>query len=115
MSRQIYNAVIRIHLTSPGYWVILRQEQKHLGGYQMKKYYWFVNLDERGEFNADVRTEDGKTIYEVKSDELDGHIWQMEDGYMKHSNDLNGLTSYLKELKIIPLNSKIVDGIKAGK
>lgn len=55
------------------------------------KYFYYINLDERGEFRADVRNEKEETIYEI-SDEI------FEDGYMKHKNDLAGLESYLKEI-----------------
>lgn len=60
----------------------------------MLKYY--INLDERGEFHADVRRDD-KTIFEIKGFEI------FEDGVMKHKNDLEGLFDYLNHLGLLSI------------
>lgn len=67
----------------------------------MLKYY--INLDERGEFFADVRRDD-KTIFEIKGSEI------FEDGFMKHKNDLIGLSQHLYELGILGYAEKIEFG-----
>ena len=63
-------------------------------------YDYYVNLDERGEFNADVRDpETEETIFEIHdADQLSEMI---EDGFMRHSHDTYELENYLKELGII--------------
>jgi hypothetical protein len=70
-------------------------------------YSYYINLDERGTFYADVRRDsDETTVYEIKIDndeENDSTIF--EDGYMKHKNDISGLEEYLKSLSILESNS----------
>ena len=57
-------------------------------------YEYFINLDERGEFSADVRNA-GKTVFEIEGFDI------FEDGFMDHKRDLSGLTEYLCDLGII--------------
>ena len=70
----------------------------------------YVNLDERGSFQADVRNEDGNTVYEIKAgnelDEDESSIF--DDGYMKDKNDTEGLTEYLRSLSVIPADGRIL-------
>lgn len=73
-------------------------------------YAYYINLDERGEFYADVRDENDNIIYEIKSDEETGEISIIKDGYMRHKRDCFGLTAYLKQLKIIG-NTGIIVGM----
>lgn len=68
------------------------------------EFQYFINLDERGSFYADVRNTSGKTVYEIKA----GNIF--EDGYMKNKYDLDGLKNYLVELGIMKPNQKLVRG-----
>lgn len=67
-------------------------------------YSYFINLDERGEFFADVRNTNGKTVFEIHGFEI------FEDGFMKHKRDLRGLEEYLKSLGIMPQKSRLVGG-----
>lgn len=67
----------------------------------IKEYRYHINLDERGMFYADVRDRNDETVYEIKSD-FDGIIWQIEDGFMRDKNDIEGLEIYLKEIDILP-------------
>lgn len=64
------------------------------------KYFYHINLNERGSFNADVRNEDGKTIFEIKAgNELEeGESSIFEDGFMKHHKDVDGLAEYMREM-----------------
>lgn len=82
-------------------------------------YYFFVNKDERGEFYADVRDEKDNTIYEIKSEPAgedeegnygEGLIPQVEDGFMRHATDIQGLEKYLISLEIIPKKAQLVKG-----
>lgn len=73
------------------------------------KYGYYIDLDERGVFYADVRNQEGKTVFEVRSGEGsddDSNIF--EDGFMRDKNDLDGLASYLIQLNVIPLGSQIL-------
>ena len=78
-------------------------------------YTYWINLDERGSFRADVRNSNGKTIFNILAgDELgpdESSIF--EDGWMKHKNDLEGLREYLVHLGIMSKETKLVDGIKS--
>ena len=67
-----------------------------------------VNLDERGTYFADVRDANGNTVFEIHSNE-DGGIDLIEDGFMKHKDDLDGLTEHLQNvlgdanIEVVPL------------
>jgi len=71
-----------------------------------KTYEFYVNLDERGSFYADVRDPDtDESIYEIDTEK----IQQLgEDGYMRHNQDYEGLESYLKQLDIIKEDDGII-------
>ena len=64
-------------------------------------YEYYINLDERGEFEADVRDANGKTVFE-----FNGEFF--EEGWMDHKNDVTGLNEYLRTMQIIPSNSRTV-------
>ena len=61
------------------------------------KYVYIINLNERGEFYADVRkgSDQGKTVFEIHGFEI------FDDGFMSHDHDVNGLWEYLVSLGII--------------
>ena len=63
------------------------------------QYFYYINLDERGEFYADVRDRFNDTVYEIKGYDI------FEDGFMEHKNDLNGLCEYLVSLSVLPSNA----------
>lgn len=60
---------------------------------------YYINLDERGEFYADVRDQSEKTIFEIEGFEI------FEDGFMRNKNDIDSLSEHLKALKILPKNA----------
>jgi len=64
-------------------------------------YEYYINLDERGIFEADVRDADGNTVFELNEDLFEG-------GWMKNKKDVVGLNEYLRTMKIIPSNSRTV-------
>lgn len=71
---------------------------------------YFIDLDERGEFYADVRKPDGETVYEIRvgSDCDDvGNIF--EDGFMRHKADIEGLGEYLVSLGILGPEDELLD------
>ena len=74
-------------------------------------YEYFINLDERGEFYADVRNPSGETIWELKSDAETGEIWMLEDGFMENIDDLSGLHSYLLDGGLIKIEDDLVKGV----
>ena len=75
-------------------------------------YKYFINLDERGSFLADVRNSKGKTVFEIKAgDELaEDETSIFDDGFMSHKNDLEGLETYLKDLSVIGASDTIEHG-----
>ena len=68
------------------------------------QYSYFINLDERGEFYADVRNQNDRTIFEIKGYEI------FEDGFMKDKGDISGLTEYLRDLGLISKGATIQKG-----
>lgn len=71
-----------------------------MSAYQLHGYY--INLDERGEFYADVRDQSGETVFEFRMGPDCEDSNPIEDGYMRHKEDVRGLTDYLRDLGIIP-------------
>jgi hypothetical protein len=67
----------------------------------MRLYGLFINLDERGEFFADVRDTKGNTVYEIHGFDI------FEDGFMQHKHDVEGLTEYLQQLGVILKDSEV--------
>ena len=65
------------------------------------EYTYHINLDERGDFFADVRDSKDNTIYEIIG-------WSIfEDGFMVDRKDTAGLQEYLRDLGIITENDTI--------
>ena len=62
---------------------------------EKKSYLYFINLDERGEFYADVRDDSNNTIFEIKGFDI------FEDGWMRNKNDLMGLKNHLVDLGVM--------------
>jgi hypothetical protein len=74
-------------------------------------YTFHVNLDERGMFYADVRNQNGRTLFEIKIDESlpdDEQSNPIEDGWMKHGRDLDGLRAYLIHLGVVTEKAVLV-------
>ena len=63
---------------------------------------YYVNLDERGEFFADVRSADGDTVFEIHGFDI------FEDGFMRHKGDLAGLLDYLVSMGIAAKNDRLI-------
>jgi hypothetical protein len=68
---------------------------------------YYVNLDERGDFYADVRDPSGTTIFEVRAEE-DGSVAMIEDGFMRHKSDLDGLRDHLVSLGLIGPDAELL-------
>jgi hypothetical protein len=59
----------------------------------MKNLDYYINLDERGEFFADVRDrETDVTVFEIHGFDI------FEDGFMEGKKDMTGLYEHLEEL-----------------
>lgn len=67
----------------------------------MSIFTYHINLDERGQFYADVRRATGSSVFEIKGTDL------FEYGYMKHKNDTEGLSKYLYELGLFNASDRI--------
>lgn len=72
-------------------------------------YEYFINLDERGEFHADVRDVQGKTIFEIH-EPREYAMSFFELGWMKHKFDLDGLRGYLVDNAFIRSDAKLIRG-----
>jgi hypothetical protein len=60
-----------------------------------------VDLDERGVFKAHVANDYGTVLFEINSEDDDeGQIWLVEDGFMRHARDVDGLHDYLISMGI---------------
>lgn len=72
-------------------------------------YGYFINLNERGHFDADVRDISGKTVFEIKSGLSlpRGESDLFDDGFMKHAHDLGGLEKHLKDINVIPAEARL--------
>lgn len=93
-----------------------KEAQKYLESKYMAKgggvekntdFYLVVNLDERGEYSADVRNPKDEVVYSIEDSEQMNSL--IQDGFLKYKadEDLNRLTKYLMDLGIIPNNSQI--------
>ena len=65
-------------------------------------YSYYINLDERGEFYADVRDHAENTVFEIHGFDV------FKDGYMKDKSDMNGLRSMLVDFQILESSDNIV-------
>ena len=61
------------------------------------KFYYHINIAERGNFRADVRDDQEKTVFEIRAgDELEeDEVSFFDEGWMKNYNDIKGLKEYL--------------------
>lgn len=69
-----------------------------------KCYFYYINVDERGEFSADVRDTDDNTVFEIEGFSI------FEDGYMSDKEDIEGLKGHISRLGILPDGYDIVKG-----
>jgi len=67
----------------------------------MRAFEYYINLDERGEFFADVRDSNGKTIFEIHGFDL------FEERYMLDKYDVENLADHLVDLGILPSESSL--------
>ena len=68
------------------------------------QYNYYINLNERGYFFADVRNNDGETIFEIHGFDI------FEDGFMSDQDDLDGLHELLVSHGYINKTDEIVRG-----
>lgn len=69
-----------------------------------------VDLDERGSFKAHVETEDGKEIFAFSNEDENGWpepLWLVENGFMDHARDCDGLLEYLQSLGVVAAGSSL--------
>ena len=88
-------------------------------------YAYSVNLDERGDFYADVRDPvTDKTVYQVRSDEGEpvfdedgedigsgyarGEIPEIVDGFMRHARDIDGLLQHLVQVGVVERDASLM-------
>lgn len=74
-----------------------------------RHYGYYIDLDERGAFLADVRNADGATVFEVRSGLLaEDESSVFDDGFMRDRDDLPGLTEHLRDLGVIPRDAEVL-------
>lgn len=83
---------------------------RSLEGNHMEILGYYVNLAERGSFYADVRTQDGVTVFEFHAGASlpEGESSLVEDGFMSNERDVVGLEKYLKHMGIISKTARIL-------
>lgn len=71
---------------------------------------YYINLDERGDFYADVRDAEGKTVFEVRAGNSlsEDESSLVDDGFMADLHDVNGLTNYLRDIGVIGPSAEVV-------
>lgn len=73
-----------------------------------------IDLDERGSFKGHVEDPQGHSIFEFSNEEEASRwpnemgLWLIEDGYMSHGRDVDGLRSYLQDMDIMPTGATLV-------
>lgn len=67
------------------------------------KYLYYINLNERGGFYADVRDSNENTVFEIKGHDI------FTDGFMDHPEDLDGLYNYLCHMYILIKNKDVLE------
>lgn len=110
-------AFIMAHLQVPEVGVQIQQiiqearddaMQRALGS-DIQPFGYFVNLNERGSFYADVRNAAGSTLFEVRGgNELaEDETSLVEDGYMSSLTDVDGLRDYLVDHGVLPKDASL--------
>ncbi len=74
----------------------------------MATFLYYVNLDERGEFYADVRDQEENTVFEIHGFDL------FDDGFLRNKEDLAGLKSYLEQFGIMKADDELQHGQRLG-
>lgn len=69
---------------------------------------FYVNLDERGEFFADVRNSQHVSVFSVRIPSDDESMDLVDAGYMSHPKDIGGLTDYLREMSVIGPDDRVL-------
>jgi hypothetical protein len=71
-------------------------------------YTYNINLAERGEFYADIRDENEKTVFEIRTDIDTGEIPEIDCGFMRDTNDICGLKEFLQSIGILSQFDKLI-------
>lgn len=72
-----------------------------------KVFYYSVNLDERGDFQMHVENHNGDEVFSI--DDIDDLQNIIDDGFMKHKEDYDGLEEHLKDMGIMQKNDTLED------
>lgn len=65
-----------------------------------------VDLDERGEFKAHVEDEGGAEVFSYGNEE--GYFDMIDDGFLSHAHDKEGLLSYMQHLGLVDADARFV-------
>lgn len=70
----------------------------------MRTFNYMIDLDERGEFQAHVKNSKGNVVVDIDGFDL------VEDGWMKHTRDIDGLKEFLVTARMMKDNDELVLG-----
>lgn len=76
-------------------------ESGDFGYWKSTQYNYIIDLDERDEFNAHVEHASGQDCIDLNVPEL------VNDGFMKNTQDVNGLLKYLIDVKLLPYDAEL--------
>lgn len=90
------------HIATQGFY-FGSNESGDFGYWRTDNYVYIVDLDERGEYKAHVEHEaqDGHGMIVLDVPEL------VNDGFMKNTEDMGGLLSYLQDVKLLPHDAEL--------
>ena len=66
----------------------------------------YINLDERGSFNADVRDLEDKTIFQLEDDDA---FEMQEQGFIRDLRDPDDYEDYMRDVGLIPKGGHVYD------
>lgn len=72
------------------------------------RFTYHINLDERGEFYADVRNDASDTVFEIGGEQGAALAEMIEDGFMNHGRDVDALENYLRDSGVIGSADELV-------
>jgi len=74
-------------------------------------YTYVIDLNERGRFLAHVDNDRERTVFTLSNEDgqesCGGALWMIEDGFMRHIHDVEGLEQYLKSIGIMPAHGRL--------
>lgn len=77
------------------------------GAFEPRIFGYYINLDERGEFYADIRNKIGMTVFAIRTDGSDEDLLG-PDGVMRHKDDIDQLRKTLISQQVIGIDDELL-------